>query len=88
MSGAFALPFSDLGAPRVFIDGRFFVLGFGGLTIALLGMVPVRASGGGALRGRGKRVALAGGAAFLAAICGATWGLILLLGRYGYFLHF
>lgn len=80
--GAFALPFSDLGKQELFIDGRFFVLGFGGLAIAIFGVE------GGVLRGRRKAVALTVAAAFLVAVCAATWGLILLLGRFGYSLRF
>ena len=80
--GAFALPFSDLGKPVVFIDGRFFVLGFLGLTIAAFGV------GGGALRGRRKAVALTLAMAGLIAISASTWGLIRLLEHFGYFLRF
>ncbi|MDP1828936.1 MAG: hypothetical protein Q8L48_37085 [Archangium sp.] len=80
--GAFALPFSTLGEPVVFVDGRFFVLGFGGLAIAAFGIQ------GGALRGRSKVVALVVAAALLAGICASTWGLIVLMERFGYFLRF
>ena len=80
--GAFALPFSALGEPVVFIDGRFFVLGFLGLAIAAFGV------GGGALTGRSKVLALAGAVVMLVGICAATWGLIRLLERFGYFLRF
>ena len=79
------IPLSEVGNPTVFIDGRFFVLGFGGLAIPLVTNLPSALR---PLRGRGLAVALGVSALVLAGICGLTVLLIRTIERFGYHLKF
>lgn len=81
----FAFPLSEVGDPIVFIDGRFFVLGFGGLLLPVVINLP---SAMRPLKGRGLAVALLASVAVLGGIGALTVLLIRTIEGFGYHLKF
>lgn len=81
----FAFPLSEVGNPIVFIDGRFFVLGFLGLAIPVVINLPSAMK---PLRGRGLGVALLASALVLAGVGLLTVLLIRTIEGFGYHLKF
>jgi hypothetical protein len=77
----FAFPLSEVGQPVVYIDGRFFVVGFLGFATAAAMNLP---SWMGPLRGRRLGIALALGAIAVAGVVFLTLALIRLMERFGY----
>jgi hypothetical protein len=81
----FAFPLSEVGEPIVFIDGRFFVLGFGGLLIPVVINLP---SAMRPLKGRGLGLALLASVAVLGGIVALIVLLIRTIEGFGYHLKF